>query len=45
MVKQNSLCIFQVPDEVSYTSLIDMQEVKDDSSDFELPDHVTDGTI
>lgn len=32
------LCV--VSDEVSYSSLIDMQEVKDDSSDFELPDHV-----
>lgn len=32
--------IILVSDEVSYSSLIDMQEVKDDSSDFELPDHV-----
>jgi hypothetical protein len=32
-------------DEVSYSSLIDMQEVKDDSSDFELPDHITDDNI
>ena len=34
-----------VSDDVSYTSLIEMQEVKDDSSDFELPDHVTAGTL
>ena len=30
-----------VTDDVSYSSLINMQEVKDDSSDFELPDHIT----
>lgn len=30
-----------VTDDVSYTSLISMQEVKDDSSDFELPEHIS----
>lgn len=36
----NLFIVVVVSDEVSYSSLIDMQEVKDDSSDFELPDHV-----